>query len=336
MILRRGLLAGGVALGVAATTSACSRPARGGGAIRLGLVPKSLGIAFFTAVRRGADEAAAGLGNVEVIFTGPPNVTAEGQIDVLNGLIAQRVDVIAISANDPDALAPTLRRAAERDIKVMSYDSAVARDARLVHLAPASDAVVGEICVEMAAAAAPGGVGKIAIVSATPTSTNQNVWIGEMQRVLSLHPDLNLVSTVYGDDMADKSYRETTALLRQHNDLAVIIAPSSVGIVSAAKAVEDAGAVGRVYVTGLGLPSELVGHVRSGSVKSFALWNPVDLGFATATIAVALARGAASGPGATLSMGRVGSVTLDENGVGVMARPNVFDASNIEQFAAVF
>ena len=34
------------------------------------------------------------------------------------------------------------------------------------------------------------------------------------------------------------------------------------------------------FVTGLGLPSEMAGHVKSGAVKSFAIWNPIDLGYA--------------------------------------------------------
>src|SRR5262249_32207098 len=116
----------------------------------------------------------------------------------------------------------------------------------------------------------------------------------------------------------------------------VIVAPSSVAIVAAAKAVEDQNAVGRVFVTGLGLPSECAGHVKAGSMKSFALWNPIDLGFAVATIAAEIARGAEAGPGATLSMGRVGSVTFDAHGVGPMGAPTVFDAANIDQFAQVF
>ena len=59
-----------------------------------------------------------------MIFTGPTTPTAEGQIEVLNALISQRVDAIAVSANDPDALVPTLSKAMQRGIKVISYDSA--------------------------------------------------------------------------------------------------------------------------------------------------------------------------------------------------------------------
>src|SRR5258708_22708434 len=165
------------------TTAACSRgspnsgqPPSGAAPIRIGLVAKSLGNGFFTAIDKGAQEAAGELGGVRVIFTGPTSPTAEGQIEVVSALIAQHVDAIAISANDPDALVPILRRAANRGVKVISYDSAVAPDGRLLHLAPSSNALIGETCIDLAAAAAPGGKGEFAILSATPTSTNQNAW----------------------------------------------------------------------------------------------------------------------------------------------------------------
>ena len=35
---------------------------------------------------------------------GPATPTAEGQLETLNSLIAQHLDAIAVSANDPDAL----------------------------------------------------------------------------------------------------------------------------------------------------------------------------------------------------------------------------------------
>jgi rhamnose transport system substrate-binding protein len=335
MIQRRSFLLGVNAVAASALLAACGRKT-GAQVLRVGLVAKSLGNNFFNAVRKGADEAAAELKNVSLIFTGPTSPTAEGQIEVINALIAQQVDAIAVSANDPDALVPSLQRAKDRGIKVVSYDSAVAPAGRIVHLAASSDALIGQTCVDLAAAAAPGGKGKIAIVSATATSTNQNMWIAEMRRALPHAPGLNLVEVVYGDDVADKSYRETVTLLRRNPDLSVIVAPSSVAIVAAAKAIEDQGAVGRVFVTGLGLPSEVEGHVKAGSVKSFALWNPIDLGYATMELAVQLARGADIGPGRSATLGRIGVVQFDSAGIAPMGRPFVFDAGNIDRFAKIF
>ena len=317
-----------------ATLSGCGKsepekPAR----TRIGVVAKSLGNGFFDAVHKGADEAAREL-DAEIIFNGPTTPTAEGQIEVLNSLIAQRVDAIAVSANDPDALVPTLKRAMERGIKVISYDSGVASAGRIAHLAPSSDQLIGETVVALAADLAPGGKGKFAVVSATPTSTNQNSWLAEMRKALPKHAGLELVSVVYGDDVSDKSYREAVALLKQYPDLAVLVSISSVGIVASARAVEDQGLRGKVKVTGLGLPSELIGYVDKGVVPKFAIWNPIDLGYATTQIAVRLARG--DDPAKPIYMGRMGEVTFAADGVGAMSKPFIYDASNVAEFAKIF
>ena len=323
-----------IGLGLAASLMGSTAMAQDN--VRIALVAKSLGNGFFEAAARGAEEAAEELGNTEIIYTGPTSTTAEGQIEVINSLIAQRVDAIAISANDPDAVAPALQKAMQRGITVISWDSGVAPEGREMHLAPSSDELIGQTIIKLAADQLPDG-GKVALLSATSTSTNQNTWIEEMNKVMDQYPDIEVVATVYGDDLADKSYREAQGLMQSYPDLDAIIAPTSVGIVAAAQAVQDAGKVGRVNVTGLGLPSEMAGAVESGASKSFAIWNPVDLGYTTAMIAHALATDAATAePGAEIPTGRMGSVTLDDDKTAAMSEPFTYDASNIDEFKSIF
>lgn len=305
--------------------------------VRVALLVKALGIGFFEAAYRGAEEASKELGDVKIIYTGPTSTTAEGQIEIINSLIAQRVDAIAVSANDTDALVPALKKAQQRGIKVVSWDSGVAAAGRQVHLNPSSNQLIGEMNVQLAedAIKAKGkSSGTFAVLSATPTSTNQNIWISEMKKSLSKFPNLKMVDTVYGDDLADKSFREATALIKNHPDLDVIVAPTTVGILAAAQAVSDLGLTGKVFVTGLGLPSELAGHVHSGAIHSFAIWNPVDLGYSTTMIAYNLVKG--NGTKSEIPMGRMGTLKVDKNGDGAMAKPFVYDASNVDQFSSVF
>jgi len=338
-LIRRALIAAtSAAFLVACGMVACGkggppRPTR----TRVGIVAKSLGNGFFDAVHKGADEAGREL-DAEVIFVGPTTPTAEGQIETLNSLIAQRVDAIAVSANDPDALVPTLKKALDRGIKVVSYDSAVAAGGRTAHLAPSSDPLIGETVIALTAELAPRvdgqSKGKFAVVSATPTSTNQNAWLAEMRKALAAHPGLEMIGVAYGDDVSDKSYREAVALLQQHPDLDVLVSISSVGIVASARAVQDQGLTGKVKVTGLGLPSELAGYVQSGVVPKFAIWNPIDLGYSTMQVATRLARGA--DPGKPVPTGRMGAVTFGADGVGAMSKPFIYDAGNVAEFAKIF
>ena len=101
---------------------------------------------------------------------------------MINSLIAQKVDAIAISANDADALVPALKKAMERGITVISWDSGVAPEGRQMHLNPSDTDLIGETIIKLAADYLPEG-GDVAILSATSTATNQNAWIEEMKKV---------------------------------------------------------------------------------------------------------------------------------------------------------
>ena len=330
MNLRKTILLGAV------LAAALAQPALA--ADKIALVVKSLGNGFFDAAHQGALEAAKELKDVEIIYTGPAKATAEGQIEIINTLIAQNVKAIVISANDPDALVPVMKKAMARGIKVVSFDSAVRKDGRLMHLAPSSNALIGQKLVTMAEDAV-GKTGEIAVLSATAQATNQNAWIAEMKTVLAqpAHSGLKLVSVVYGDDQTDKSYREAQGLFKSYPNLKAIVAPTTVGVAAAAKAVQDEKKVGQIFVTGLGLPSEMAGHVKSGAVKSFAIWNPIDLGYSSIYAASAFVKGTAKGaPGEKISLGRVGTVTLDKDNEAAMAEPFNYDASNVDKFAKFF
>ena len=305
---------------------------------KIAFVVKSLGNGFFDAANQGALEAAKELKNIEVIYTGPAKATAEGQIEIVNALIAQKVSAIVISANDPDALAPSLKRAMERGIKVISFDSGVRKDGRMMQLNPSSNPLIGEKLVKMTQQAI-GSTGEVAILSATAQATNQNIWIDEAKKVLAqpAYKGLKLVSVVYGDDQTDKSYREAQGLFKSYPNLKAIIAPTTVGVAAAAKAVQDEKKVGAIFVTGLGLPSEMAGHVKSGAVKSFAIWNPIDLGYSSIYAVSQFISGKVTGkPGEKVSLGRVGTVTLDANGEAAMSEPFTYDATNVEKFAKFF
>ncbi len=82
----------------------------------------------------------------------------------------------------------------------------------------------------------------------------------------------------------------------------------------------------------------MINHVKSGAAPQFALWNPIDLGYAATTIAYNLATGKEKATaGGELSMGRLGKVKLNDDDLsGPMAPPFVFDAKNIDEFSKVY
>lgn len=308
------------------------------GKVRIAMVVKNLGNSFFEACRDGGLEAAEELGGIELIYQGPSTPTAEGQIEIIDSLIAQKVDAIAISANDVDALVPIAKKAMKAGIKVISFDSGVAEAGRILHLAPSGDEFIGRSQVRMLAELID-FKGEIAILSASSQATNQNAWIKWMKKELekSDYKEMKLVSTVYGDDLSDKSYREAMGLFKSHPNLRGIISPTTVGIAATAKALEDADKVGQIELTGLGLPSEMKQYIKNGTCRKMSLWNPIDLGYTATYIAAKLVAGEFQGKqGEVMKVGRMGEIVIGNGKVAIMSEPYVFEKGNIDKFAAIY
>lgn len=323
---------GGQAATTAPAVAATTAPAAGGARTYV-LVPKALGIPYFDTANKGAQEAAKEL-NVTVTYQGSATADATQQIQLINSLIAQKVSGLSISANDADALVPAGKAAMDEKIPVVSWDSTIATDGRMVHINQANAEDIGRGQIQLISKLLD-GKGKIAILSATSTAPNQNEWIEFMKDELTKpeYAGLELVATVYGDDDDEKSYNEAQGLMQTYPDLKGIISPTTVGIAASARAVQDEKKIGTVLVTGLGTPNQMREYVKSGASPAFALWNPGDLGYLSIYALDAIATGKIQGkPGEMFKAGKLGEYTIDEKGVVLLGKPTVFDKANIDQF----
>jgi rhamnose transport system substrate-binding protein len=114
------------------------------------------------------------------------------------------------------------------------------------------------------------------------------------------------------------------------------MAPTTVGIAAAAKAMTDEGLCDKVKVSGLGLPEEMKAYTESGCAPQFALWSFVDLGYLTYYVAYGIATGQIEATeGTQFHAGRMGDYTIEkdptrDNGLRVLMGPfTVYDKSNV-------
>jgi rhamnose ABC transporter, rhamnose-binding protein len=278
----------------------------------------------------------------EAILRAPDAPTAEAQIQIIDQLVAQKVASICIVGNDRDALQPVLTKAMKAGIKVFSLDSGVNPKSRATHVNQADSEKIGRTLIQ-AAYDMIGGKGEIAILSATSQATNQNLWIDYMKKELSLakYKDVKLVKVAYGDDLRDKSVSEAEGLLKSYPNLKCIIAPTTVGIAAAGKVLTDKGLKGKIFLTGLGLPSEMAEYIENGVCPYMFLWNPIDVGYLGAYTAVALVKGKISGKvGDKFSAGRLGNYSITQAPDGgtevLLGPPFKFDSANIAEWKSVY
>ncbi|MGH3423270.1 MAG: rhamnose ABC transporter substrate-binding protein [Nocardioidaceae bacterium] len=326
-----------VALGATLVLSACgggSDGGTGGGGgkdLSITFLPKNLGNPYFDASSKGGKAAIAEFdGTFKQV--GPDESTPTSQVSYINTLTQQGVGAIAISANDPKAIGQALKQARDAGTKVVTFDSDTEAQYRDLFVSQASAEGIAKKQVELIAKQI-GDKGQIAILSASANATNQNHWIELMKKDLQAnHPDIDLVATVYGNDDDQTSFDKTAALLDKYPDLKGIVSPTTVGIAAAARYLSSS-SKGDIALTGLGTPDQMRKYVKNGTVESFALWNPEDLGYLTAYAAKALIEGDITGKeGDTFKAGKLGEYTVGTDGVVVLGEPTVFDKTNIDKF----
>jgi rhamnose transport system substrate-binding protein len=319
--------------------------AAAGEGVPMVLMPKFLGILVFDQANQGAQEAHAEVGNpAELQFLGPtPENSVAGQIEILTNATTQGVKAIMISNNAGDQIAPAAKAARDAGMTVVTWDSPIpSAEGEQVFVAQVDFDETGTVMADMARGILGEDGGKFAVLSASPDAANQNAWIAALQEALKdpAYANLELLDIVYGNDQSEDSYNQALALVDKYPDMELIMAPTSVGIVAAAKAMQDEGLCDKVKTSGLGLPSEMKSYTLNGCAPEFALWSFVDLGYLTYYLSYLISTGQLQGvEGETFEAGRMGTYTIEkdptrENGLRVLMGPfSVYNADNIEAAA---
>lgn len=298
--------------------------------LTVALLPKSKGNAYFISVRQGAEKMAKELG-VELLFDGPTDPDPARQNEIIENWIALGVDVIAAACENRDGISTALRRAQAQGIKVITYDSDAATDARTFFVNQATPQGIGHTLMDEAARLT-GGEGEFAIITASLTAANMNEWQKHIEaRRQEKYPNLKMVALRPCDDLKDKAQAEATALMSAYPNLKLIMNICSPAVPGAAEAVKQAGKVGQVKVIGLGLPNENRRYVNEGVTDSVILWKTEDLGALTVRAAVAVAKGTLKPGDTAFDAGAAGSFEIRGDNI-LLGQPFIFNKENIAQF----
>jgi rhamnose transport system substrate-binding protein len=322
-------------------------------ALKIVMVPKFTGNAYFAATEKGAQQAVAELKAkgvaIDFIYSGPSVANTDEQIRIIDDLVTQKPDAIIIAASNADALVPVAKQAKASGIKVITYDGDVADPtARQWFVNQATFALAGAALVDVVAEQA-GPNARFAIVSTEPGAFSQNSWIAAMKaQMQAKYPKMQLVNIRYGLGKPAESFSVTQDLIKEFSDgLDAIVAPTVVALPKVAEAVEQAGLSGKIAVTGMSTPKDMKDFVKRGTVQTVVLWNPIDLGYLAVYAAQASVVGVLkdNATAATMPAGRLGTrdaaASLEDitvkgpltlKNVIVLGTPFRFTKDNIDQF----
>ena len=184
--------------------------------LRFAVIPKALDIPVFSYAKVGAERAAAELGNVEILWNAPATADQLKQKEILESFITQRVDGIAISVLNGEYLAPTINRAIDAGIPVVTWDSDAPTSRRLAFYGVddfRSGQILGEEAVKLL-----NGKGTVALMTSVG-ATNLQRRLDGVRDALAKAPGIRIVETYDIKEDAVRAGELISAGTRRYPDL---------------------------------------------------------------------------------------------------------------------
>ncbi|MDC0056672.1 substrate-binding domain-containing protein [Alphaproteobacteria bacterium] len=289
--------------------------------MRIGIIPKVWDEHFIRA-GFGIKEASKELG-VSVEYEEPKNPDSNEQINIIEKWVKKGINAIVVSANDPDIIVPAMKRAQELGIKTSTWNSDI-RDGREYFLNQTSDQRMGKCIVDMMIHSLKVSNGDFLIITSSLKSPNQSQWLKEMKNYSKKkYPTIVYKHIIECNEGAECAEKYTYDYLRKHPNtkgIFCLTGNSTPGVINAVKKLR---LVGKVAVTGIGVPPQITTFLKEGSVKQVALWKPEDLGYAAVHLAKSQIDGGIYKYKEYAELGRLGKLKIVSNNTIILGEPHV-------------
>ncbi|MDT8857548.1 autoinducer 2 ABC transporter substrate-binding protein [Paracoccaceae bacterium Fryx2] len=273
-------------------------------------VVKISGIQWFNRMEEGVKKFAADTGT-KAFQVGPAQADPQQQAALLEDMIAQGVDAIAVVPMSPEALEPVLKRAMEAGIAVVSHEAASQQNVNYDIEAFQNEDFGANLMKNLAECM--GGAGEYAVFVGSLTSQTHNQWVdGAIAYQKANFPDMVLV----GDknetfDDQQKAYEKAQEVLRAFPNIKGFQGSASTDVGGIGLAIEERGMADGTCVVGTSLPSIAGQYLETGAVDMISFWDPALAGYVMNTVATMVMNGEAVTDG--MDLGQIGyeSVKLD-------------------------
>jgi ABC-type sugar transport system substrate-binding protein len=241
---------------------------------KIAFVTFSTGVPYFEVGAAGAIETGKDLG-YEVVYKGPASADSAAEIQIVNDIVSQgEVKAIVAACMDSSSIVPALKKARDAGITVVTWDLDCEPEGRDYYAGLMDLTIIGNAWIDSMVRSV-GDSGQYAIIMATLTNEFMNKRIENMKEYAAeKYPHLELMTVESCDADPQKAYQISKDLLTKYPDLKCIATVSTEAFSSAAKAIEDEGKIGKVYVVGGLTPNLAKPAFKSGASLESVLWDP--------------------------------------------------------------
>jgi ribose transport system substrate-binding protein len=266
--------------------------------VRIAVIPKGTTHVFWKSVHAGAERAAAELRgkgiDVEIQWKGPLlENDREGQINVVQDFVAQRVNGIVLAPLDSTALIPAVLDARKAGIPTVIFDSALADEAAIVSYVATDNYHGGSLAAREIGTRLAGQGNVILLRYYVGSESTEQREQGFLETMHKEFPNITILS--------DDQYSGTTPLEAQNKALELcnqfggrldgffaVCEPNTVGVLGA---LEQEGLAGKVKFVGFDPGPQLVPALAAGKIHGLVLQDPVIMGYLSVLTLVAHLQG---------------------------------------------
>jgi simple sugar transport system substrate-binding protein len=265
------------------------------------VVVKATGIGWFDRMEVGVDEWASET-DVDARLVGPSEATNEGQVSIIQDLIAQSPTAISVVPNDLAGLESVLGQARDAGIIVVSHE-AVGIENVDINIEGFENKAYGAQIMENLGDCT-GGKGEYVQFVGRLTNGSHSEWVeGAYETQQSDFPDMTRVEDpIESEENEEVAYNKAKELLAKYPDIKGFQGSAGTDVVGIARAVEEAGKTDSVCVMGTSIPSVAGGYLESGAIDKIFFWDPAMAGKAQLAVAKVLAEGGTIDEGTDLGV----------------------------------
>jgi ribose transport system substrate-binding protein len=244
----------------------------------LAVIPKANADLFFLTVHAGAEGAARKM-NVDITWSGPDRETDYGrQIQIVDVMIARRVDGLAISATDDRALIGPLQRVSQAGIPITIFDSALAIES-YVSLVATDNFGAGCTAARLLATLLP-DAGKIAMLMQKPGGVSTELRERGFEETLEREsPRLRIVARQFGMGDRARSMAVAENFLTAHPDLTGIFASSEASSIGSIRAIRSRRRSGMIRLITFDVSDIHLEALRDGTADVMLVQDAYRIGY---------------------------------------------------------
>lgn len=244
----------------------------------IAVIPKGTAHLFWVSVQAGALAAGREL-DVDVLWNGPNQENEYSrQIQIVDSMIARRVDGIALAAAERTALVQAVDRAAAAGIPVTIFDSGLDSENYMTFVAT-NNYEAGQLAARKLASLL-GNRGKVAVVMHAPGSYSTMERERGFDDVMAKEfPDIRVVARQFGMSDRAKSVAAAENILTAHPDLDGIFASTEPSSSGASLALKARGLGGKVKFVAFDTSDAMIEDIKSGVIHATVVQDPFRIGY---------------------------------------------------------